>query len=79
MYDARVPHPSVSRLRLFDPGEAEIKPAMMPVDCSVLRTPAIHTQYSHIVGYTSHFYAHTGAGLKVFHLLMSKLMQAQTF
>ena len=31
-------------------------------------------QYSHIVGLTSHFYAHIGAGLKVFHPLMSKLM-----
>ena len=34
-------------------------------------------QYSHIVGYTSHFYAHIGAGPKVFHPLMSKLMLAQ--
>ena len=24
-------------------------------------------QYSHIVGYTSHFYAHIGAGHKAFH------------
>ena len=62
----------------------------MPADCSVLRTPPIlnydacglfratHSpnpaQYSHIVGYTSHFYAHIGAGPKVFHPLMSKLM-----
>ena len=36
-------------------------------------------QYSHIVGYTSHFYAHIGAGPKAFHPLMSKLMWAQTF
>ena len=36
-------------------------------------------QYSHIVGYTSHFYAHIGAGPKVFHPLMSKLMWVQTF
>ena len=36
-------------------------------------------QYSHIVEYTSHFYAHIGAGLKAFHLLMSKLMRVQTF
>ena len=32
------------------------------------------TQYSHIVGLTSHFYAHIGAGPKVFHPLMSELM-----
>ena len=31
-------------------------------------------RYSHIVGLSSHFYAHIGAGLKVFHPLMSKLM-----
>ena len=31
-------------------------------------------QYSHIVGYTFHFYAHIGGGPKVFHPLMSKLM-----
>ena len=31
-------------------------------------------QYSHIVGLSSHFYAHIGAGPKVFHPLMSKLM-----
>ena len=31
-------------------------------------------QYSHIVGLSSHFYAHIGAGLKVFHPLTSKLM-----
>ena len=31
-------------------------------------------QYSHIVGYTSHFYAHIGAGPKVLHPPMSKLM-----
>ncbi len=34
------------------------------------------TQYSHIVGLSSHFYAHIGAGPKVFHPLMSKLMWA---
>ena len=34
------------------------------------------TQYSHIVGLSSHFYAHIGAGLKVFHPLMSKLTWA---
>ena len=34
------------------------------------------TQYSHIVGLSSHFYAHIGAGHKVFHPLMSKLMWA---
>ena len=30
-------------------------------------------QYSHIVGLSSHFYAHIGAGPKVFHPPMSKL------
>ena len=30
----------------------------------------------HIVGLSSHFYAHIGAGHKVFHPLMSKLMWA---
>ena len=34
------------------------------------------TLYSHIVGLSSHFYAHIGAGHKVFHPLMSKLMRA---
>ena len=32
-----------------------------------------YTQYSHIVGLSSHFYAHIGAGLKVFHPPMSEL------
>ena len=32
------------------------------------------TPYSHIVGLTSHFYAHFGAGPKVFYPPMSKLM-----
>ena len=32
------------------------------------------TQYSHIAGLSSNFYAHIGAGPKVFHPLMSKLM-----
>ena len=36
-------------------------------------------QYSHIVGYTSHFYAHIGAGPKTFHPLMSKLMGLRSF
>ena len=31
-------------------------------------------QYSHIVGLSSHFYAHIGAGPQVFHPPMSKLM-----
>ena len=31
-------------------------------------------QYSHIVGLSSHFYAHIGVGPKVFHPSMSKLM-----
>ncbi|WNV58182.1 hypothetical protein RJD28_01035 [Oscillospiraceae bacterium NTUH-002-81] len=30
-------------------------------------------QHSHIVGLTSHFYAHVVAGLKAFHPLTSKL------
>ena len=30
-------------------------------------------RYSHIVGLSSHFYAHIGAGPKVFHPPMSKL------
>ncbi len=34
------------------------------------------TQYSHIVGLSSHFYAHIGAGQKVFHPRMSKLIWA---
>ena len=33
-------------------------------------------QYSHIEGLSSHFYAHLGAGPKVFHPPMSKLMWA---
>uniref|UniRef100_UPI003FEDB0EF hypothetical protein n=1 Tax=Lachnospira sp. TaxID=2049031 RepID=UPI003FEDB0EF len=37
------------------------------------------TQYSHIVGLSSHFYAHIGAGPKVFHPPMSKLRCVQTF
>ena len=42
----------------------------------LLRAPHSHnpTQYSHIVGLSSHFYAHIGAGPKVFHPLMSELM-----
>ncbi|MGN0354103.1 MAG: hypothetical protein ACI4EI_03390 [Muricoprocola sp.] len=32
------------------------------------------TQYSHIVGLSSHFYAHIGAVLKIFHTSMSKLI-----
>ena len=31
-------------------------------------------KYSHIVGLLAHFYAHIGAGPKVFHPPMSKLM-----
>ena len=49
----------------------------MPTDCSVLRTLTILPNIRiSIVGYTSHFYAHIGAGPKVFHPLMSKLMWA---
>ena len=36
-------------------------------------------QYSHIVGLSSHFYAHIGAGPKVFHPPMSKLIWVYTF
>ena len=32
------------------------------------------TQYSHIVGLSSYFYAHIGAGPEVFHAYMSKLV-----
>ena len=39
-----------------------------------VQRPKILPQYSHIVGYTSHFYAHIGAAPKVFHPPMSKLM-----
>ena len=44
----------------------------------LLRATHFHnpTQYSHIVGLSSHFYAHIGAGPKVFRPLMSKLMWA---
>ena len=44
----------------------------------LLRATHFHnpTQYSHIVGLSSHFYAHIGAGPKVFHPLMSKLIWA---
>ncbi|MDY6103794.1 MAG: hypothetical protein SPI28_04630 [Acetatifactor sp.] len=37
------------------------------------------TKYSHIVGLSSHFYAHILAGLKFFYPLMSKLMWVKTF
>ena len=42
----------------------------------LLRATHFHnpTQYSHIVGLSSHFYAHIGAGQKVFLPHMSKLM-----
>ena len=44
--------------------------------CGLFRATHSHnpTQYSHIVGLSSHFYAHIGAGPKVFHPPMSKLM-----
>ena len=41
-----------------------------------LNLPDKLTLYSHIVGLSSHFYAHIGAGPKVFHPPMSKLMWA---
>ena len=37
------------------------------------------TQYSHIVGLSSHFYDLIGARPNVFHPLMSKLMCSYTF
>ena len=42
----------------------------------LLRATHYHnpTQYSHIVGLSSHFYAHIGAGQKVFLPHISKLM-----
>ena len=44
--------------------------------CGLFRALHSHNplQYSHIVGLSSHFYAHIWAGLKVFHPPMSKLM-----
>ena len=44
----------------------------------LFRTTHSHNpaQYSHIVGLSSHFYAHIGAGPKVFHPPMSELMWA---
>ena len=44
----------------------------------LLRATHFHspTQSSHIVGLSSHFYAHIGAGPKVFRPHMSKLMWA---
>ena len=44
----------------------------------LLRTTCSHnpTQHSHIMVLTPHFYAHIGAGQKVFHPPMSKLMWA---
>ena len=44
--------------------------------CGLFRALHFHNphQYSHIVGLSSHFYAHIGAGPKVFHPPMSKLM-----
>ena len=44
--------------------------------CGLFRALHSHNppQYSHIVGLPSHFYAHIGAGPKVFYPPMSKLM-----
>ena len=46
--------------------------------CGLFRATHSHnsTQYSHIVGLSSHFYAHIGAGPKGCHPPMSKLMWA---
>ena len=55
---------------------------LLPYDANGLFR-ALHShnppQYSHIVGLTSHFYAHIGAGSKILHPLMSKLMWIQLF
>ena len=47
-------------------------------DCGLFRAAHSHNppQYSHIAGLSSHFYAHIGAGPKVFRPHMSKLMWA---
>ena len=47
--------------------------------CGLFRAAHSHNpiQYSHIVGLSSHFYAHIGAGTKVFRPTMSKLMWAK--
>lgn len=44
--------------------------------CGLFRASHFHNppRYSHIVGYISRFYAHIGAGQKVFLPHMSKLM-----
>ncbi|RHP09886.1 hypothetical protein [Dorea sp. AF36-15AT] len=49
--------------------------------CGLFRASHSHNppKYSHIAGLLSHFYAHIGAGPKVFHPLTSKLMWIQTF
>ena len=64
-----------------------MRPVLCPIQISGAKVPdidayglfrAMHshnpTHYSHIVGLSSHFYANIGAGHKVFHPLMSKLM-----
>ena len=47
----------------------------------LFRTTCSHNpaQYSHIVGLTSHFYAHIGSGPKFFRAPMSKLMRLKPF
>lgn len=52
---------------------------MIYIDCSVLRTLTIYPHHSHIAGLKSRFYAHVGAGSKVIHPLMSKLMWSYDF
>lgn len=52
---------------------------MISIDCSVLRTLTIYPHHSHIAGLKSRFYAHVGAGSKVIHPLMSKLMWSYDF
>ena len=49
--------------------------------CGLFRAAHSHnpTQYSYIVGYASHFYAHIRAGPKALTPLMSKLMWVQAF
>ena len=40
----------------------DVKVKRCLTDCSVLRTPTILPEYSHIVKLALHFYAHIGAG-----------------
>ena len=66
--DTRIFTPSFRALHSHNPFYAPLR--------SVLNMCHWHIapHYSHIVGLSSHFYAHIGAGPKVFHPPMSKLM-----